>query len=64
MKYILSHKGRNAHSRIKCSKENIKDREGKQKFFLLLLEINVVKFCEAVRVAVGVKLLDSLIHGL
>ena len=42
IKYILSHKGRSAHSSIKCSEENITDREGKQKFFLLLIEINVV----------------------
>ena len=50
------------HNRIKCSKENIKDREGKQKFFLLLLEINVVKSLGVE--LLGVKLLDSLIHGL
>ena len=31
-----------AHSSLKCSEENIKDREGKQKFFLLLIEFNVV----------------------
>ena len=36
--YSLSHEGRSAHSSLKCSKENIKDREGKQKFFLLLIE--------------------------
>ena len=30
------------HSSIKCSKENIKERGGKQMFFLLLIEINVV----------------------
>ena len=36
--YSLSHEGRSVHSSLKCSKENIKDREGKQKFFLLLIE--------------------------
>ena len=72
IKYTLSQKGGSAHSSLKCSKENIKDREGKQKFFLLLIE-NIVVVYQLLRLLgvkllgvkpLGVKLLGSLISGL
>ena len=44
VKYTLSQKGGSMHSSLKCSKGNIKDREGKQKFFLLLIENIVVVY--------------------
>ena len=44
IKYSLSHKRGSVHSNLKCSKECIKDRKGKQVPFLFLVENTAVVY--------------------